>query len=165
MTNTVKVSLTFTEYENAEELVPGDLELVQAAREAALNAYAPYSGFSVGAAVRLESGRIISGTNVENAAFPAGICAERNAMANAISNYPGDNVIAIGIAAFTKDGLTQEPVTPCGTCRQVIAEEEFRNGKEIRLVLSGKSKTWVVGSMNGLLPLQFNRDHLRPALP
>jgi len=165
MPTTGSISFSFTEFDSTGELSSGDRELVLSAREAAVNAYAPYSGFSVGAAVLLESGKIINGANVENAAFPSGICAERNAMANAVSNHPGDHVIAIAVAAFTNDSLTDEPVTPCGTCRQVIAEEEFRSGKQIRIILAGRTKIRVVESISALLPMQFNRDYLGATLP
>ena len=88
MIRTNNISFSYTEYEKTDELDSDDRELIIAAREAALNAYAPYSKFSVGAAVRLESGVIIRGANIENAAFPSGICAERSALSNSISNHP-----------------------------------------------------------------------------
>lgn len=156
MQKTHKISFSYTEYEKIEELAAGDRELVLSAREAALKAYAPYSEFRVGAAIRLESGNVIKGANVENAAFPSGICAERSALAYSVSNFPGDRPVTIAIAAFSGDGFTEDHVSPCGNCRQVIAEEEMRNGKEIRLILSGTAKTIIVDSIRHLLPLQFN---------
>lgn len=155
------ISFSYKEFEKPEELNPDERELVIAARESALNAYAPYSRFRVGAAVRLESGIIVCGTNVENAAFPSGICAERNAISNAVSNHKDDKSIAIAIAAFTETGETDEPVSPCGNCRQVIAEEETRNKNKIKVILSGKNKIFVVDSISSLLPLQFNKMNLR----
>ena len=119
--------------------VTGNSYLLQ--EDSADNAYAPYSKFSVGAAIRLGSGTIVCGANVENAAFPSGICAERSALANSISNHPDDKPSAIAIAAKTSDGFTDDPVPPCGNCRQVIAEEELRTGQHIRIILSGKTKT------------------------
>jgi cytidine deaminase len=115
----------------------------------------------VGAAIRLESGRIVHGSNVENAAFPSGICAERTAIAGAVSNYPDDKPVALAIAAITESGLPAESVSPCGNCRQVIAEEEGRTGRQIRIILSGKNKIQVIDSVGPLLPLQFSRDSLR----
>jgi cytidine deaminase len=159
------ISLSYKESERAEELAPDDQELSQAAAEAALNAYAPYSGFRVGAAVRLRSGVIVCGTNVENAAFPSGICAERNALSNAISNHPGDRAIAIAVSAIANGALTDEPVAPCGNCRQVIAEEESRNGNEIRLILRGRRRTLIIGSAGSLLPIMFNSRDLGVILP
>lgn len=165
MIRTNKISFSYTEYENTEELEPGDMELVTAARETALNAYAPYSKFKVGAAVRLESGTIVCGANVENAAFPSGICAERSALSNSISNYYNDKPVAIAIASMTETGFTENPPSPCGNCRQVIAEEESRTGNQIRIILSGKNKALVINSVSNLLPLQFNRKNLKIALP
>ena len=155
MPKTNSISFSFTEYENLEELESPDRDLVLSARAAALKAYAPYSKFRVGAAVRLVSGRIVSGANVENAAFPSGICAERSALAYSVSNFPEDHPVAIAIAAFSGESLTKGQVSPCGSCRQVIAEEEMRIGKKIRLVLSGSAKTLVIESIRSLLPLQF----------
>jgi cytidine deaminase len=155
------ISVSWTEFSTIEELNQDDRELVSAAREAALNAYAPYSKFRVGAAVRLETGIIIKGANVENAAFPSGICAERSALSNSASNYPSVKPVAIAIAALDEDGLTKETVSPCGNCRQVIAEEEFRNKINIRVILSGESKIQVIEKGGDLLPLQFNMNNLK----
>ncbi|MCX6332834.1 MAG: cytidine deaminase [Bacteroidia bacterium] len=155
------ISFTYKEFDKDEELDPSDLELLSSARKVASNAYAPYSKFMVGAAVRLESGKIITGANVENVAFPSGICAERAALSNASSNYPGDRPIALAIAAYTEKEHSGEPISPCGSCRQVIAEEEYRNGKNIRIILGGKNKIRIIESVRDLLPLQFNGDSLK----
>jgi cytidine deaminase len=165
MIRTKNISVSYTEYEKTEELHPDDLELVIAARESALNAYAPYSNFKVGAAVRLESGTIVRGANVENAAFPSGICAERNALSNSITNYSGEKPVAIAIASFAGNELTEDSPSPCGSCRQVIAEEEIRTGNKIRIILSGKDKTQIIESISYLLPMQFNRNNLNIILP
>ena len=162
---TRNISVYYTEYDNIEELTSEDRELIEAAKEASLHAYAPYSKFMVGAAVRLEGGQIVKGANVENAAYPSGICAERNALANCVTNFPEDKPLAIAIAAFTSDGNSDDYVSPCGMCRQVIAEEESRNGKEIRIILSGSKRTLVINSIGDLLPLQFNKDNLRIVHP
>jgi cytidine deaminase len=156
-----EISISWTEYNSLEELNPDDMELVLEARKAAMNAYAPYSKFRVGAAVKLETGIIVRGANVENAAFPSGICAERTALSYSASNYPSVAPVAIAVAAFNEDGITNEPVPPCGNCRQVIAEEEFRNSKNIRVILSGKSKIQIVEKGADLLPLQFNKNILK----
>jgi cytidine deaminase len=161
MPETRNISFIFREYDKDEGLDPSDHELLITAREAAINAYAPYSNFRVGAAVRLESGKIVTGTNVENAAFPSGICAERNALSTASSNHPFDKPVAIAVAAFTDAGMTDDPVPPCGNCRQVIAEEEYRNSKTIRIILGGRNKVRIIEKGEDLLPLQFNRDNLK----
>jgi cytidine deaminase len=159
------ISFSYNEFETPEELNPEDRELIFAARESAISAYAPYSKFRVGAAVRLESGTIVKGSNVENAAFPSGICAERNALSNSVSNHTADKPVSIAIAAMTEDGLTEEPVPPCGNCRQVIAEEEARTGNRIKIILSGKYRTLIIDSVSNLLPLQFNQKVLKVNLP
>jgi cytidine deaminase len=165
MIKTINISFSYKEFEKSDELNPEDMELVLAAREVALNAYAPYSKFRVGAAIRLKSGIIVSGSNVENAAFPSGICAERNAISNVVSNHKNDKPLAMAIAAMTEYGLTDEPIPPCGNCRQVITEEELRTGSEIRIILSGKNKTMIIESISSLLPLQFNKLNLKVNLP
>ncbi|OFY64404.1 MAG: hypothetical protein A2V64_13420 [Bacteroidetes bacterium RBG_13_43_22] len=161
MITTKNISFSYKEFDTPEELNREDHELLLSARKAAATAYAPYSGFKVGAAVRLASGIIVSGSNVENAAFPSGICAERNALSNASSNHPGDNPVALAVAAITESGLTDESVSPCGNCRQVIAEEEIRSGMNIRIILNGKNNIRIIEKGGDLLPLQFSRDNLR----
>lgn len=162
---TRNISVYYTEYDNIEELTPEDRELIMAAREASENAYAPYSKFRVGAAVRLSGGNVVKGSNVENAAYPSGICAERNALANCVTNFPGEMPSVIAIAAYNEDGNSDENVSPCGMCRQVMAEEESRNGTKIRVILSGTGKIVIINSVSDLLPLQFNKDNLRVAHP
>jgi cytidine deaminase len=159
------ITFSFTEYNAVSDLVTEDQELIEAALNACRNAYAPYSKFMVGASLRLASGRIITGSNVENAAFPSGICAERTALAWAVSNYPDDHITTIAITAINNDRLVAGSISPCGNCRQVIAEEEMRTGKKIRLILSGKNKIQVIESAGLLLPLQFCRNNIMPDHP
>jgi len=154
------ISISWTEFKDVSELSPEDQELVLSARKISEKAYAPYSGFNVGAAVRLEDGTIVTGTNIENAAFPSGICAERNALSSAASNYPSIRPVAVAIAARNLNGFTHDPVPPCGNCRQVIAEEEFRNGSPIKIILTGTGRIQVIEKGGDLLPLQFNRNNL-----
>jgi cytidine deaminase len=165
MVKTKNISFSYMVYEKTDELNLEDINLIKAAREAALNAYAPYSKFKVGAAVRLESGIIVVGANVENAAFPSGICAERSAISNSVSTRPTDKPVALAIASMREDGWTDDFPSPCGGCRQVIAEEEYRIGSKIKIILSGKNKTVIVEGINTLLPLQFSRKNLKIILP
>jgi len=165
MIRTKNITFSYQEYETHEELNEEDRNLVMSARESASSAYAPYSKFRVGAAVLLENGTIVCGANVENAAFPSGICAERNALSNSISNYQNDKPVAIAIASLSEDGINEDPPAPCGNCRQVIAEEEVRTGKKIRIILSGRNKTLIIEGIDNLLPLQFNRNNLKISLP
>lgn len=160
MIKTGEIFLKYTEYDNPDELGREDKELIEEARNAATNAYAPYSRFKVGAAIRLMSNKIVKGANVENAAFPSGLCAERTAISNCVSNYPGDKPVTIAIAAMYEDTFTEEPVPPCGNCRQVITEEESKNDNKIRVILSGKSKILIFESCSHLLPIQFNSKNL-----
>ena len=115
--------------DSAEELSIPDKELYDAAVNAADKAYAPYSKFHVGSAVRLENGEIISAANQENAAYPSGLCAERSTLFYAHSKYPNTPVVAIAIVAKTDGKLTPTPTYPCGACRQVLHESQIRGGK------------------------------------
>jgi len=157
------ITFSWTEYENISDLDKADKELLENAITAAGFAYAPYSGFRVGAALLLENGVIIKGSNVENAAFPSGICAERNVLSTSSANYPGIRPVALAVAAITSNGLVSQPVAPCGNCRQVISEEEHRFGKSIRIILGSAGKIRIVEKAGDLLPLQFSPSDLRLA--
>lgn len=142
------------------ELSPQDLALVNAAREATKSSYAPYSQFNVGAAILLENGETISGSNQENAASPVGCCAERTALFYANAHYPGVGIKAIAIAAHRhNEDFTPSPVSPCGMCRQALMEAEHRFGP-IRVLLYGTEGTHILQSVNDLLPLVFTSDNL-----
>ena len=148
------------EYDSLSELDREERELVIKAREAAANAYAPYSGFRVGASVLLKNGAIVSGNNQENAAYPSGVCAERVALSSAATRYPETPVKTIAIAAISQNEPTREPIPPCGFCRQVMAESEFRFNSPMRIILSGKLKIQIVNGAGQLLPLVFDRSFL-----
>ncbi|MGF1584978.1 MAG: cytidine deaminase [Bacteroidales bacterium] len=157
----VTISSIVFEYDTLEELTFDDQELVRFSHKSAADAYAPYSGFRVGASVRLDNGEIITGNNQENAAYPSGICAERVALFYANARYPGLSVIAIAISALKHDGsYTEYPVFPCGSCRQVILETASRYDVEPRLILAGKNKIQVVKSIKDILPLFFDKGSL-----
>jgi cytidine deaminase len=151
------ISLKYREYPKDEKLSPDIQELIDAAIQASHGAYAPYSGFKVGASVRLDSGRIISGSNVENAAFPSGNCAERTALSYAITNFPDDKPNSIAITATGNSGVPAQIVSPCGNCRQFISEEETRKGGKIKIILAWKDKTIIFESISDLLPMQFSK--------
>jgi cytidine deaminase len=155
------LTTTFTEYSGDNELPGADLELLQSARTAAKNAYAPYSKFHVGAALKLENGIIVIGNNQENAAYPSGLCAERVAVFSAGANYPDFAVNAIAICCVTEN-KTGKPFSPCGACRQVLGEYESRAGKPMRIILGGmKGTAYVINSVKDLLPLAFDGDLLK----
>lgn len=139
------------------ELSEKDHRLVIAAQEATLRSYAPYSHFHVGAAVLLEDGTIVTGTNQENAAYPSGLCAERTALFYANSQYPKQAVMALAIAARTENGkLCKTPVSPCGACRQVMTETEKRFEKPMRILLCGSDEVFIAENAQSLLPLSFD---------
>lgn len=155
-------SILVKEYENPSELNEPDRELLNRAIESVSTAYAPYSTFKVGAAVRLEDGKIFTGSNQENSAYPAGICAERVAIFTASSQEPGKAIKAIAIAAQTNSFELPDPVTPCGSCRQVMAEYQNLSGEPIRVIMRGMTdKIWVVDGVQNLLPLMFQADNLK----
>ena len=157
-----ELKTVFIEYDNVEELPSKDKKLVKMAKEAAKTAYAPYSNFHVGAAVLLENGVCIKGNNQENVAYPSGLCAERVAVFAASSQHPGIAIKAIAIAAKSKNFTVSSPVTPCGSCRQVLAEYEHLQKKPIRIILSGeKGKALVIDKVEDLLPLSFKADKLK----
>lgn len=140
-----------------EELSAEDQHLIERAIEATGRSYAPYSHFRVGAALLLNNGVEITGCNQENAAFPASLCAERTAIFSAGAQYPDVPVKTLAIAARKPDGeLQDEPVSPCGTCRQVIIETETRFGQPVRILLYGRNRVYVIDSIKDLMPLSFS---------
>jgi cytidine deaminase len=148
-------TIRMAEYERLEELSGTQVELVKKAIEAAGHAYAPYSGYKVGAAVLLGNGEIIIGNNQENAAYPSGICAERVAIFYAGSRYPGIPALSMAIAAWYDGMLQEEPVTPCGGCRQVLYEKETQGGVPLELILYGTRLIRVIRQATDLLPIPF----------
>lgn len=142
--------------EHWSELSDGEQELVKKAQEAASRAYAPYSDFFVGASVLLETGEVILGNNQENIAYPSGLCAERVALFYAGANHPGVAVQTLVIVASGELVGPDECISPCGSCRQVIAESEFRQKTPIRLILIAQNgKTFIFDSASDLLVFPF----------
>lgn len=156
----IDINISIESYQ-LDELSPQDQELVQAAIKATHNAYANYSRFYVGAALRLENGQMVIGANQENAAFPSGLCAERTAVFAAQANYPDSPIETLAIVARNEKGVLPNPITPCGACRQVILEIEDRYKKPIKILLYGTQKIYCVRSVKDLLPLSFVDDNMR----
>ena len=150
--------MDYEEFANPEDMSQEQRALILAARDSTKDAYAPYSAFNVGAAVLLENGKIIKGSNQENAAYPSGLCAERVALFYAGAEYPDVKVKAIAIAAMHEGKFLEEPVSPCGGCRQVLHETEVRHHRSIEIILYGSQKIWVVRQGSDLLPLPFTLD-------
>lgn len=144
-----------------DELSADDQHLIQTAIAATENSYSPYSRFQVGAALRLANGKEVMGANQENAAFPSGLCAERSAIFAAQSNYPDQPVTALAIAARNEHGLMQDPIVPCGACRQVILEIEDRYKQPIRILLYGTGGVYVINTVKELLPLHFVSESMK----
>jgi cytidine deaminase len=157
---TTEIRITVYEYKNLEELTENDRILLAEARRISALAYAPYSGFNVGAAVLLGNGQIFTGNNQENSAYPSGLCAERVALFYANSNFPDTEVETIAVSAAKNGVLVNEAVKPCGSCRQALAETEVRFGKPIRIILDGQNSILVLNGIESLLPLSFSNSSL-----
>ena len=140
---------------------PSEANLLQAALQACDTAYAPYSNFRVGAALLLENGQIVIGSNQENAAYPLTMCAERNALATAAALYPQIKILKIAIRAKTTQGQLSQPVPPCGACRQVLYEGECRHQQDMILLLQAElGPIYRINTVKDLLPLRFDADFL-----
>ena len=141
-----------------------DLEskyLAHKAKDASTHAYAPYSRFQVGAAVLLEDGSIVTGTNQENAAYPSGMCAERVALYAAVAQHPESVITKIAIVARRKGAKELMPATSCGPCRQVMVEFEVRQGKPIEVIMQNQEHKWIkASSAESLLPFSFTHASL-----
>ena len=144
------------EYASVEELPSQDRLLADAAIEAVALSYAPYSNFNVGAAVMFEDGEIVKGANQENAAYPSGLCAERTALFYASVSRPDKAMTAIAIAAGQNGHLCESPATPCGACRQVMAQYQTKSGKSMSVLLVGANRVWKFEKVDDLLPLIFD---------
>lgn len=153
------VNIEFTEHENINDnLSDSTVKLVGLTDENLKNAYAPYSEFRVSSAVLLENEKVILGTNQENAAYPSGLCAERVAIFSAKSQFPNQKISKLVI---TTEQSRELPFSPCGSCRQVIAEYEHQQKSPIEIILkAGESKVWVFKSIQDLLPFSFDGDLL-----
>ncbi|HXB28420.1 MAG TPA: cytidine deaminase [Puia sp.] len=148
-------------FQDFTELNPSDALLLEAARKATGHAYAPYSNFRVGAAVMLIDGQTLSGSNQENASFPAGICAERVVLSAASATFPGTAIISLALTYINKSSTSNRPISPCGICRQTLAEYEQRFNHPIRMILGGISgEIFIVNRATDLLPFAFSNQEL-----
>lgn len=145
-----------------DELNETERALLAEAKQATYRSYAPYSNFSVGAAVLLADGTIVSGSNQENSAYPSGLCAERTALFYANSRYPDTAIDMLCCAARDVHGnFTLRPIAPCGSCRQVLLETETRFGRPIRVMLYGTEGIYFVDRATHLLPVYFDASYLK----
>lgn len=162
MSEKIQIVTNLSVYPSVDELDEVSLQLHLAAKTALKNAYAPYSEFKVGAALLLENGEIILGNNQENAAYPSGLCAERVAFFAAGANHPGVKIMAAAIVAGSEKYEVTEPVSPCGACRQVMAEYETKQKLAIPVIFSGETGSiFKVDAVGDLLPLKFNGSFLK----
>ena len=159
----LSINIHYTEYASTDELNEADRLLLLKAEEAVQSAYAPYSGFKVGAAVLLDNNIIVTGSNQENAAYPSGLCAERVALYAASAQYPDMPFKAIAITAKAKTFTIASPVSPCGACRQVMAEYENRAKTPLKIILRGETGSVIVfENVSQLLPFVFTSEQLNP---
>ena len=155
MTNK-EIKIAYIEYESLDQLDADDRKTADAAVEAISLSYAPYSRFNVGAAVMFEDGEIVKGANQENAAYPSGLCAERTALFYASASRPDKAMKILAIAAGQEGKLCDSPATPCGACRQVMAQYQTKSGRPMAVILIGARKIWKFEKVDDLLPLIFD---------
>ena len=150
------LTIPYEEYASIEELGAEDRALLEAAIEAVRGSYAPYSHFNVGAAVRLADGTVVKGANQENAAYPSGLCAERTAMFSASAQNPGVPFQALAVVCSRNGSLMPNPGSPCGACRQVMAQYEREAGAPMRIILGSGGPILAFTGVESLMPLIFN---------
>jgi cytidine deaminase len=156
-----KIEIPLEVFETVSELPIDIQELMNKAQQARENAYAPYSRFRVGAALKLSSGKIVLGNNQENAAFPSGLCAERVAVFNAGANFPNETITALAITVRSENKKISEAIAPCGACRQSLAEYEQKQKSPIEIYFMGETGEIIkVASVMDLLPLGFDAKYL-----
>lgn len=157
----ISITSSFTIYDNIDELSQDIQDLMNQAIEIRKKAYAPYSQFRVGAALLLDNGKIILGSNQENAAYPSGLCAERTAIFYAGSAYPEAKILKMAITAASDTNQTQAPIPPCGSCRQSIAEYEIKQDTPIEIYFMGEiGEVYKSASLKNLLPFMFDKKFL-----
>jgi cytidine deaminase len=157
----IKIETTIEVFNSMSDLPSEVQSLMLQAIETRKNAYAPYSKFRVGAAILLENGKVVMGSNQENAAYPSGLCAERVAIFQAGAIYPNVKMLTLAITAASDTNPTVSPIPPCGGCRQAIAEYEFKQETPIEIYFMGeKGEIYKSNSITNLLPLSFDKTSL-----
>lgn len=157
----ITITTRFSVFEDAADLPANIQTLMQQAVTIRKQAYAPYSKFRVGAALLLDNGETVLGSNQENAAYPSGLCAERVAVFYAGAMYPNAKILKMAISAAADSGTTTEPIPPCGACRQSIAEYELRQESPIAIYFMGETgAVYKSESLQNLLPFMFDKNFL-----
>ena len=157
----IKICSNFKVYDSIDDLNDQIKALFNEAKLIRESAYSEYSKFSVGAAVLLENGKILCGSNQENSSYPSGLCAERTVLFYANSKYPNTKIKEIAVIAGSINKINENPVAPCGSCRQVISEFQAKQNSDIELYFKGeKGKIIYTDSINNLLPFKFDKSFL-----
>lgn len=157
----ISITTQFTVYDSINELSKDVYDLMQEAIAVRKTAYAPYSKFRVGVAILLDNGKVVLGSNQENAAYPSGLCAERVAVFYAGSVYPQAKILKMAITAASDSNKTTSPIPPCGSCRQSIAEYEIKQETPIEIYFMGEDgPVNKSASLKNLLPLMFDKKFL-----
>ncbi len=156
----LQLTINYEEFSSVTEMSAEDQELVAKALEAQKGSYSPYSRFQVGAALKLANGVIVKGANQENAAYPSGLCAERTAMFWAGANYPDVPLDTLAIAGSDHGVLCESPASPCGSCRQVMAEYQKKHKRPLKVILVGSKRIRKFSCVDDLLPFIFDSLHM-----
>lgn len=157
----IQIQTKLSVFESFEELSQSEKEFMNQAIEIRKKAYAPYSKFQVGAAIVLDNGVVLQGSNQENAAYPSGLCAERVVIFYAGANYPNNKIVKLFISATPSDRDSENPIPPCGSCRQSIAEYEIKQDLPIEIYFMGaKGAIYKSDSLKNLLPFMFDKSNL-----
>ncbi len=157
----IQIETKLSVFESFDELSISEKEYMNQAIEIRKNAYAPYSKFLVGAAIVLDNGVVLQGSNQENAAYPSGLCAERVTIFYAGANYPNNKIVKLFISATPSDRDSENPIPPCGSCRQAIAEYEIKQDLPIEIYFMGaKGAVYKSDSLKNLLPFMFDKSNL-----
>lgn len=157
----IQIETKLSVFESFDELSQSEKEYMNQAIEIRKNAYAPYSKFLVGAAILLDNGVVLQGSNQENAAYPSGLCAERVVIFYAGANYPNNKIVKLFISATPSDRDSENPIPPCGSCRQSIAEYEIKQDLPIEIYFMGaKGAIYKSDSLKNLLPFMFDKSNL-----
>ena len=151
-----KYIINYEEFSSASQMTPEDQEMVAAALDAQKGSYSPYSHFQVGASLKLENGLVLKGANQENAAYPSGLCAERTVMFYAGANYPDIPFDTLAIAGSDHGVLCESPASPCGACRQVMAEYQKKHNQPFNIILVGSKRIRKFHCVDDVLPFIFD---------
>lgn len=156
------IEIKYKLFDDINELDKEDSILLKKAREVTKLAYAPYSKFHVGAVAKMMNGEIVAGSNQENASYPAGLCAERGLLASAATLFPETAIDTMAISYHNTLGESNQPISPCGICRQSLREYEDRFHKPIKLILGGMDgKIMVFEKASDLLPFAFTGNDMK----